>query len=225
MGETTNQTMRFKSQSRELGRLPYFEERRVKSEPMFFSANLTFAYEHGGAITRAFIDALPRDHQVDPTAYVDSRVHMLMPGWFPCIPGWHHDDVPRNTPDGQPNYVDPPYRTRHIAALVNALIAPPQFLEGEVEVPAPVPGSAIYKQWDDAISRTLNFIDRPGFFVKKARDLTLIEFDCDTFHRGSPATANGWRWFGRVSVGRERRMSSEIRQQVQVYMPTINAGW
>jgi hypothetical protein len=26
---------------------------------------------------------------------VDIKVHMLMPGQFPCIPGWHCDNVPR----------------------------------------------------------------------------------------------------------------------------------
>lgn len=28
--------------------------------------------------------------------YVDAKVHMLMPGQFPCIPGWHRDGVPRD---------------------------------------------------------------------------------------------------------------------------------
>lgn len=26
----------------------------------------------------------------------DIKVHMLMPGQYPCIPGWHHDMVPRD---------------------------------------------------------------------------------------------------------------------------------
>lgn len=31
-----------------------------------------------------------------PTEYVwDVKVHMLMPGQFPCIPNWHYDNVPR----------------------------------------------------------------------------------------------------------------------------------
>ncbi len=216
-------TLLFHSHSREVGRLPAFDERQVKDEPMFFSADLTFAATHGGTITRAFVAALPEDFRKDPTAYLDSRVHMLMPGWYPCIPGWHHDDVPRNTADGQPNYIDPPYRTRHVMALVNGYIAPTEFLSGDVRVPEPKPGSAIYKQWDDSIA--LQIATAPDFLVMKARDLTLIEFDCDTFHRGTPAVRNGWRWFGRVSIGRERQAPSEIRRQVQVYMPTINAGW
>lgn len=32
--------------------------------------------------------------------YVDAKVHMLMPGQFPCIPNWHGDAIPRDA-DGQ----------------------------------------------------------------------------------------------------------------------------
>lgn len=28
---------------------------------------------------------------------VDSKIHMLMPGQYPCIPNWHYDMVPRDT--------------------------------------------------------------------------------------------------------------------------------
>lgn len=31
---------------------------------------------------------------------VDSKVHMLMPGQFPCVPNWHGDAIPRDA-DGQ----------------------------------------------------------------------------------------------------------------------------
>jgi len=27
---------------------------------------------------------------------VDSKIHMLMPGQYPCIPNWHYDMVPRD---------------------------------------------------------------------------------------------------------------------------------
>lgn len=32
----------------------------------------------------------------DPRDFIwDVKVHMLMPGQFPCIPNWHYDNVPR----------------------------------------------------------------------------------------------------------------------------------
>lgn len=35
---------------------------------------------------------------LDPTEkyVVDVKVHMLMPGQWPCIPNWHYDNVPRD---------------------------------------------------------------------------------------------------------------------------------
>lgn len=194
----------------------------VKNEPMFFNAALGYALKEGGPITQAFILGLPREFR-RPDAVLDSRVHMLMPGWFPCIPGWHHDDVPRNTADGQPNYDNPPYRSRHCLALVNADVAPTEFLCGRVTVPEPVPGTgAVYKQWDEAIET--GRADVIGG-VYAARERTYYDFNCDTFHRGVVAQRNGWRWFGRVSVDTDRKPTNEIRRQVQVYMPTLNAGW
>lgn len=219
--------MKFQSKLHEVGLLQARSMIEIKLEPMLFSASLDFAMENGGAITKEFIGKLPMAFRDDPTACMDSRVHMLMPGWFPCIPGWHHDDVPRNTHNGQPNYIDPPYKSTHVMALVNGDIAPTQFLVGEVEVPKPKEGSSIYKQWDDYIEtqRTNIKSDELRFRTISVVDRMMYQFDCDTFHRGTMAIKDGWRWFGRVSIGRKKRATGEIRSQVQVYLPTINAGW
>ncbi len=210
----------FHSRAESVGEMPAFDQETVKNEPMLFNAGLQFSACNGGPITKAFIACLPWDFLQEMNAVIDTRVHMLMPGWFPCIPGWHHDDVPRNTVDGQPNYVDPPYRSRHVMALVNADIAPTEFLLGRIEVPDPVPGVTTYKLWDEHIESV-----RAGWQVGQVPDRTLIAFDCDTFHRGTAAVGNGWRWFGRISINTHRKPTNEIRRQVQVYMPTINAGW
>ncbi len=61
----------------------------LKSEPMLFRATREFARFVGGPLTKAFLNALDWED-----CLIDSRVHMLMPGMYPCIPGWHHDDVP-----------------------------------------------------------------------------------------------------------------------------------
>lgn len=75
----------------------------VKNEPMLFSCDLDATRELGGPITRAWLDAILTDASIGPYI-IDTRVHMLMPGFWPCIPGWHHDDVPREREDGQPDY-------------------------------------------------------------------------------------------------------------------------
>ena len=99
----------------------------IKNEPMFFNSDLKFAYEKGGDITKSFIDNLPDDWK--DNVVFDSRVHMLMPNWYPAIPGWHHDDIPRPTTTlGQPDYDNPSYQSEHIMGLVNADICPTQFI-------------------------------------------------------------------------------------------------
>ena len=78
----------------------------IKNEPMFFNCDLAYAFKHGGEITKTFIAGLPEDW-ISYNPVLDSRVHMLMKNWYPCIPGYHHDDVPRSTSTGQPNYLSP----------------------------------------------------------------------------------------------------------------------
>jgi hypothetical protein len=74
--------------------LPYATQDEIKREPMLHRATAQFALENGGPLTRSFLLSLQLAWSAD--ILVDSRVHMLMPGMWPCIPGWHHDDVPRS---------------------------------------------------------------------------------------------------------------------------------
>lgn len=97
-----NSSKHFDSQIHELGHFANdCSNDDIKNEPMFFNCDLDFAWDNGGNITRSFISNLPYDWQ-DEGIVFDSRVHMLMPGWYPAIPGFHHDDVPRpDIPVGQ----------------------------------------------------------------------------------------------------------------------------
>jgi hypothetical protein len=198
-----------------------FDVATIKSEPMFFNCSLDFAYGYGGKITRAFIDALPTYWQRDDVVF-DSRVHMLMKGWYPCIPGWHHDDVPRSTPNGQPNYIDPEYRSDHVLGLVNAEVAPTEFAEGTIDLE--VPEDMIYKKWHPQVEEAVRM---GNLKLHKAKSGTLYAFDYETFHQGTRAVKDGWRWFARVSNNTHRSLhiTNEIRSQVQVYMEFPMEGW
>ena len=211
-------TSRFQSEISLGPTLPDFTQEQVKNEPMLFNCDVDFARKIGGPVTNAFIDALPQQYQY---GVIDTRVHMLIPGWYPCIPGWHHDDVPRSTPTGQPNYNNPEYFSRHCCALINAAVAPTEFLLGSVQVPTPPDGQVIYRVWDDYLEGT--GIEEGRRF--SAPDRQLIFFDANTFHRGVAAVSSGWRWFGRISINTNRKPTNEIRRQVQVYMGAVNAGW
>lgn len=210
------------------------ENGQIKNEPMFFNSSVAFAWSRGGPITRAFLEALPEEWMANdaPPLVFDSRVHMLMPGWYPAIPGFHHDDVPRPpipvgqhfATAGQPDYDNPRYRSEHIMGLANADIAPTQFAIGECVMPRVEDGELIYRKWHAEVERLLRLGEMD---LMEAPDRRLIHFDCDTFHQGRKAVGNGWRWFGRVSRKTDRALTitNEIRRQAQVYLEFPMEGW
>lgn len=205
----------------------------IKNEPMFFNSSLDYAYENGGPITKSFIENLPDFITIKPCVF-DSRVHMLMPGWYPAIPGWHHDDVPRPPipvgqhflTAGQPNYDTPHYHSSHWLGVVNAHVAPTKFLIGDVILPGVPDGGLIYRKWNEEIEHQLNK-NNTHLETLSVSDRTIYSFDCDTFHTGIKAVQNGWRWFGRVTINSDRcdTITNEIRRNAQVYLEFPMEGW
>lgn len=181
---------------------------------MFFNANLNYVYQNSGPITRSFIDEIPLNWH---NAVFDSRVHMLMPGWYPAIPGYHHDDVPRSpiSPGqhfltaGQPDYDNTRYYAEHLMGLVNGEICPTEFVIGKCAM-RPVPeGELIYRQWHKEIEF---LIDNGEVKTWLAPSGALIKFDWQTFHTGTKAIGSGWRWFCRLTSvsARESPQSSLV---------------
>lgn len=218
--------MNFNSQYRVIDRLGEFTMAQIKTEPMFFHADWDFAFRNGGVITRSFLRFLdPRVKWV-----IDSRVHMLMPGWYPCIPGWHHDDVPRHTSVtdanvviGQPNYKNPAYHAEHILTVVDAGTGSlTEFLEGELDIESYDP-AAVYKAFNGEIERWWRF--QEGVRFRTVHSGEVVKLDANTFHRGMPATGNGWRIFIRATQNTQEPVHNELRTQVQVYMSELEAGW
>jgi hypothetical protein len=202
----------------------------IKNEPMLFNCDFQGAAGQGGPLTLEFLSLLPAGWQEVPIV-VDSRVHMLMPGWYPCIPGWHHDDVPRTRSDGQPNYGPGQFRSEHITALVNGDVCPTLFALGRSRFLEPPIGSVVYEQWHHEVQRRIweGVLDQ-----HPAPSNRLIWFDDRTWHRGQSAISNGWRFFIRASryygpdgnpVPRGNPRTNEVRRQVQVYLENVNAGW
>lgn len=201
----------------------------IKVEPMFFNASVQFAMENGGPITQEFLKGLPPGWD---GAVLDSRVHMLMPGWYPAIPGYHHDDVPRpRVPvgqhfmtSGQPDYDNPRYYSEHLMGLVNGEICPTEFAIGRCMMPAVPDGQLIYRVWHEEVERLL----ADGSLKRvSAPSGVYLGFNWQTFHAGIKAVKNGWRWFCRLSRNTERcdHITNEIRKQVQVYLEFPMEGW
>lgn len=210
---------RFESQFQYCGEFPDFDEKTIKDEPMLFRCTIARAYELGGPITKAFLDSI--DGWAEG-GNIDTRVHMLMPGWYPCIPGWHHDYVHRSRSDGQPDYENPAYHPQHIMGLVNGDICPTEFAVGDCRMPDVPLGETIYKVWNDEVEDRI----KDGELLRmQVRSNRIILFDDQSFHRGTQAIKRGWRWFGRVSTGTGLQAKNEVRRQVQVYMPVPTQGW
>lgn len=222
----------FDSQARAVGGFARaVKNEQIKSEPMFFNCDLNFAWDKGGPITRSFISALHLDWTNRDVVF-DSRVHMLMPGWYPAIPGYHHDDVPRaDIPAGQhfltagqPDYDNPRYLSEHIIGLVNADVCPTHFATGVATFSEVPEGETVYKHWHPEV---LRHIENGNLTQWEAPDRTLLQFNHDTWHTGSKAVLNGWRWFGRVSrnTDRVKKITNEIRVNAQVYLEFPMEGW
>lgn len=222
----------FDSQARAVGSFAgRISNDKIKNETMFFNCDLAFAFDNGGPITRSFIMNLPDDWNNDQVV-IDTRIHMLMPGWYPAIPGYHHDDVPR--PDipagqhfltaGQPDYDNPRYLSEHIIGLVNADVCPTHFATGRATFSEVPEGKTIYKHWHPEV---LRHIEDGNLKQWEAPDRTLLQFNHATWHTGSKAVKNGWRWFGRVSrnTDRVKKITNEIRVNAQVYLEFPMEGW
>lgn len=203
-----------------VGRMTLFTEDVIKDEPMYHKANEMFVKfdTEQGPITKAFFTALPDDwkpHSQVPIsgALFDSRVHMLMDGWYPAIPGFHLDSVPRGD-DGQPL----PGTGDAECVLTFLGITPTLFIEGDLEFEYD-PSETIYKQLDQAVE---GWIDSGEGTVVEGEPGVLYYLDSQTVHA---AQANyqgfGWRWFGRLTRNAPYGPRNEIRRQVQAY---VNAG-
>lgn len=218
--------MKFNSTFKDLGEFRSdFSQEEIKNEPMLFNCDVPFAYQNGGPITRNFIDSLPESWRGNIfDLVIDSRVHMLMPGWFSCIPGFHHDDVPRSRDDGQPNYINPEYKSEHLMGLVNGDICPTEFAVGEIDLEIPPLGSIIYREWHKEVESAVTIGKMKSELAKSGR---YIEFDWQSFHQGTKAIGNGFRWFIRISrnTSRNQNITNEIRKQVQVYLEAPMDGW
>lgn len=210
---------------------------QIEAQPMFYNADLALWLSTPTCpLTTQFIDVVGEHLDLsaevfgrEPTRWsLDTRSHMLMRGWYPAIPGWHHDDVDRGL-NGQPNYDGEWLHQdrRMFVCVVDADDQPTGSLtefisDGEtVSVPWPVPDDdPVYRYWDAHIERE---VDAKRTVLRSG---VIYEFNQASFHRAMPATSNGWRWFARLIVNPGPRPARpKVRRQTQVYLPTTNLGW
>lgn len=202
----------------------------IKKEAQIFRASYEFAFYNGGDITRQFLRKVFNTSVLagtikDTHILVDTRYHNLFPKMYPCIPGWHHDYVDRNTSNGQPNYINPRFRAVNYMMLVNAEVAPTEFYVSGEPITYRLPTDNIYNKWHKYVETDLN--EGLGY-VDTVKSGEIIRFNDRSFHQGVAAVKRGWRMFLRATVftGTDfPEVQNEIRTQTQVYLTEPFAGW
>lgn len=198
--------------------------------------SLEDAMRYGGSITRAAIGAMEfvGDRK---NIIVDTKVHFLMPGMIPAIPGWHTDGVPRGT-ELDPAGAGKPSITAQIEAeqrgitapryhlLVTGTHCPTRFL-AEPWFMDVVDGPDLYKKMSQDVNGHIDKTDEPiKFFDTPAS--TVVTWDWWNIHQAQEAMGRGWRYLIRVAetdyIEPRTNPADFIRTQNQVYLPT-EFGW
>lgn len=149
---------------------------------------------------------------------VDVKVHMLMQGQYPCIPGWHTDMVPRDK-RGQLDY-------KQVKQ------------DGSYPIMLWVSNGPLTEYLSQPMGVTHNDLKTHralGMAIRKCRIPAYsppaqhwIGMDQTTPHRGTMASNKGWRVFIRLlhkSIAPTNPTQSVIRRHCQVYLNAGDFSW
>lgn len=150
---------------------------------------------------------------------VDTRLAMLMPGWYPCIPGWHCDDFWRPT-KMQPHLLTAP-ETEDVMVVLGHN-SRTTFVAESLTIPinesSPDEHGNVYSH----LHKAVEFLQPKTF---KVNEREFIKFNQLSIHRGEPADSEGWRYFFRLVGSGHIKPKNEVRTQTQVYLTDPFKGW
>jgi len=207
-------------------------EELIKNTLGLHNASLDDALKYGGELTRAALGAM--DLQMTKKhIIVDTKIHMLLPGMCPAIPGWHTDGVPRGssldpTAKQAPNIqaqeeMDSPI----FHLLVTGTSCLTQFIHQsniDLEVPSK-PDSKLYSMVTKQVN---NLVDKGELTTYEAPSCTPVMWDWWELHTGVPAKHHEWRFLIRVTETNIQEPKKDLRDiiriQQQGYMP-MTFGW
>lgn len=177
-------------------------------------------------VNSGYVSGLKDD--LNQTLIVDSKVCQLMEGMYPCIPGWHFDEVKRDE-NGQLDWENNEHDKRHYMMILDwgtgSLTEFYRPHRGYYDLKR-ASGIKDYTQLNQEISDDLNN-NRRLKLTETVESGVVYEFNCLNAHRGTPAKGNGWRYFIRATLLTQRPFFNQIRTQTQVYLPQENLekGW
>lgn len=203
----------------------------IKSTFGLWAASLDDAVKYGGEITREAIKCF--DLKFDRKyIIVDTKIHMLIPGFSPAILGWHTDGAPRDKNKspiglGPPNLSDQEdERFNHYHLMVTGQGCLTKFINTPIELELPdQPSYDVYKEISKSVEKK---VKENSEIVSVVPSCTAVEFDWWDIHSGVIATKKEWRFFIRVTetdyLEPEKDLRKIIRMQHQVYCPE-NFAW
>lgn len=192
----------------------------IASEPKVLSASPEEVYKKEGTLAQKILYALG-SFDVPDGLYpvIDTRVHRLMPGMYPAIPGWHCDDWPRKDYISQP---DPSLVNKEAYHIVCNIATSRHVSNTEFNLDHHKfewdQKSPLWKELHSSIEKRNDVTRRqllPGQIVK---------FSYDTPHRAMPCIERGWRFFFRLSMMHRPPVKS-VHNSEQVYILSEENGW
>lgn len=204
----------------------------VKNTFGLWNASFDDAMRYGGELTREALRAMNIRHD-RKNIVVDTKVHMLMKGMMPAIPGWHVDGAPRDNnknpngtgkPDTFAQENDPRHNRYHLLVTGHGCLT--RFINRPMMVP--IPSEPSY----DVYSMMSTFVQRAALedtsISSPVETCQVTEFDWWDMHTGVIAANNEWRFLIRVCESDyyepRKDLREVIRLQSQVYAPT-NFSW
>lgn len=203
----------------------------IKTTMGLWNASLDDAIKFGGDLTRMAIGAANLRHD-KKYCIVDTKVHMLMPGMSPAIPGWHTDGVPRGSRKNPQDKAPPDIKMQEAMEsprfhlLVTGTGCLTVFALNEIKLVVPCPPSTdLYASVDKQMKLA---IERDEVKTVEAQSCRVCEWDWWQLHTAKVATIHEWRWLIRITETDyqtpEHDLRRIIRQQQSVYVPQ-NFGW
>jgi hypothetical protein len=205
--------------------------KEIRNLPQLLRCDKNFILHLQNDTINTILNYIPK-HPEYLYSVIDTKVHMLMKGDYPCIPGWHADDFYRPSISGsvyEDEYLKPSNKI-YQPDLENVLRKAPsihymillgdcsntEFLDCDVELK--LPKDNVYKSLNEEIENNKTLI------TKFLQPSTIYKFGPTTLHRGSPAFKSGWRFFLRLTYSNTRKPINEFRQSSQIYIKEIG-GW
>jgi hypothetical protein len=204
----------------------------MKNTFSLWNASYEDAIRYGGDLTREALQAMNLRHD-RKNIIVDTKIHMLMPGWSPAILGWHTDGAPRDANkhpngNGKPDIFaqenDDRFNRYHILVTGEGCLT--QYINQPIYVPIPVkPSYDVYSVMSKYVQQAAK--EKPEI-ISTFTGCTVYEFDWWDIHTGVIATKKEWRYLIRVCESDyyepQRNLREVIRMQSQIYSPA-DFGW